>query len=178
MHPNILTLISFFFSVLFFVFVYSHLYLFAVLSSFGFIFDALDGYVARKKNIASPFGAFLDSTLDRVSDFLVISSFGYAGIARWEIVVPALLTAFLVSYARARGQRLGVDLKMGFFQRPERLLSIILALVFYMLFSRLEFVSFNVVEVFLLIITFFNFLTFTWRVNAIRGSHFVREGLF
>jgi len=97
--------------------------------------DILDGAVARTGKTITPFGAFLDSTLDRCSDFAI-----YIGIsvhfARSGNYVTALLAlgamaaAFLVSYTRARAECLIKLCKAGFFARPERLGFLIGALFF------------------------------------------------
>ncbi len=92
--------------------------------------DLLDGRIARKRGMASKRGAFIDSTLDRYSDAAV-----YAGLL-WLfagdrvlslIVFSAALGAMLVSYARARGEALGVQDAPAFAQRPERILLLVLA---------------------------------------------------
>jgi CDP-diacylglycerol--glycerol-3-phosphate 3-phosphatidyltransferase len=92
------------------------------------LFDVLDGTVARRSNRSSTFGAFLDSTLDRVADAAVMG-----GLATFYALNPAhrsvpmmivcllgLTGAFLTSYTRARAEALGIDAKVGLLQRPER----------------------------------------------------------
>jgi CDP-diacylglycerol--glycerol-3-phosphate 3-phosphatidyltransferase len=92
------------------------------------LFDVLDGTVARRSNRSSTFGAFLDSTLDRVADGAVM-----AGLATFYALNPVhrnlpmmivcmlgLLGAFLTSYTRARAEALGIEAKVGILQRPER----------------------------------------------------------
>lgn len=90
-------------------------------------FDLLDGALARAGNTATAFGAFLDSTLDRLSEGVVLAAVayhfaahsqpGYAGLA-----VLALLGSVLVSYTRARAEALGVDCRVGVLTRAERVL--------------------------------------------------------
>ncbi|MDB4908257.1 MAG: CDP-alcohol phosphatidyltransferase [Gemmatimonadetes bacterium] len=92
------------------------------------LFDVLDGTVARRSNKSSTFGAFLDSTLDRVADGAVLG--GLAIFYAWDPVhhsLPMLVTcilgimgAYLTSYTRARAEALGIDAKVGMLQRPER----------------------------------------------------------
>jgi CDP-diacylglycerol--glycerol-3-phosphate 3-phosphatidyltransferase len=92
------------------------------------LFDVLDGTVARRSNKSSTFGAFLDSTLDRVADGAL-----FAGLAVFYAVNPAhhnvpmvavclagLIGSFMTSYIRARAESLGLDAKVGMVQRPER----------------------------------------------------------
>lgn len=100
----------------------------------GFL-DMLDGQVARRANRATPFGAFLDSTLDRYSDILlymglvvhyaVMGSFFYVILA-----AIAMASSFMVSYTRARAEVLIASCKVGFMERPERLVLLILGGVF------------------------------------------------
>ncbi len=92
------------------------------------LFDVLDGTVARRTGRSSPFGAFYDSTLDRVADGAVLSglTFFYATSPVHHsgpmvvVCLAGLLGGFLVSYTRARAEALGVNAKVGFMQRPER----------------------------------------------------------
>ncbi|MDQ6887301.1 MAG: CDP-alcohol phosphatidyltransferase family protein [Gemmatimonadota bacterium] len=92
--------------------------------------DVFDGRVARARGIASERGAFLDSTLDRFSE-----TFAFAGLAYWFAEQPRAVVAvalalggsLLVSYARARGEALGVSCKGGIMQRAERLVLLAIA---------------------------------------------------
>jgi len=89
--------------------------------------DALDGVVARVSGRQSRFGAFLDSMSDRVSDasyILALTLMGASGLLCYTLLVAS----YLVSYARARGEGLGVQLKgVGLVERQERVLAILLA---------------------------------------------------
>ncbi len=113
--------------------------------------DILDGELARRTHHRSRFGAFLDSTLDRVSDGMVLA--GIAGFylvhllllvlvpakqladnvapQTWAVVsltaILAMLGSFMVSYTRARAEGLGVECKVGWFERPVRMVLIIVA---------------------------------------------------
>jgi CDP-diacylglycerol--glycerol-3-phosphate 3-phosphatidyltransferase len=98
--------------------------------------DALDGAVARAGAGPTTAGAFLDSTLDRVSELMVgaalVVYFALQG-PDWAPVVAVLVfmgAAQLVSYTRARAEALGVDCKVGFMSRPERLVGLGLAFLF------------------------------------------------
>lgn len=92
--------------------------------------DIFDGRVARARGIVAPHGAFLDSTLDRFAE-----TFAFAGLALLFAgrpaallgVVLALGASLLVSYARARGEALGVQGVGGVMQRAERLVLLALA---------------------------------------------------
>ena len=93
------------------------------------LFDVLDGTVARRTGQSSTFGAFYDSTLDRVAD-----GFLMGGLVVFYATHPVhhsqpmmlvalfgLLATFLTSYTRARAEGLGLDAKVGTLQRPERI---------------------------------------------------------
>ena len=92
------------------------------------LFDVLDGTVARRSNKSSMFGAFLDSTLDRLADGFVLGGLAvFYATSRIHGSVPLMITAllglvgaFLTSYTRARAESLGLDAKVGLLQRPER----------------------------------------------------------
>jgi CDP-diacylglycerol--glycerol-3-phosphate 3-phosphatidyltransferase len=98
------------------------------------VFDMLDGKVARGREMVSKFGAFYDSTLDRVGESAL-----YTGIALYfasggvperimlpavGITITALACSLMVSYARARAEGLGLDCKVGIAQRAERILGL------------------------------------------------------
>lgn len=83
--------------------------------------DGLDGYIARKRGLQSSFGAFLDSTVDRVSDSLYTCSIAIAGIADAVAAFAILTSEYVVSYTRARAETLGVNLAgVGLMERGER----------------------------------------------------------
>ncbi|CAN5868369.1 CDP-alcohol phosphatidyltransferase family protein [soil metagenome] len=92
------------------------------------LFDVLDGTVARRSNRSSTFGAFLDSTLDRVADGFVLGGLAvFYATSTLHHSIPLVITsllglmgAFLTSYTRARAEALGLDAKVGMLQRPER----------------------------------------------------------
>lgn len=91
------------------------------------LFDMMDGRLARMGHMSSSFGALWDSTLDRYSE--LVSLFGIAlifleafGDWFWMGVVTfaAMVGSVMVSYVRARAEGLGIECKVGFMQRPER----------------------------------------------------------
>jgi CDP-diacylglycerol--glycerol-3-phosphate 3-phosphatidyltransferase len=94
------------------------------------ICDILDGSLARVSGQASPFGAFLDSVLDRYSDMLVLAGivFLFVRVGRLTegiAALAALIGTVMVSYTRARAEALGVECRIGFMERGERLLALI-----------------------------------------------------
>lgn len=92
------------------------------------LFDVLDGTVARRSNKSSTFGAFLDSTLDRLADGAVMAGLAtfyalnpvHRSIPMVVVCMLGLIGAFLTSYTRARAEALGIEAKVGMLQRPER----------------------------------------------------------
>jgi CDP-diacylglycerol---glycerol-3-phosphate 3-phosphatidyltransferase len=92
----------------------------------GGVFDALDGAVARETNRMSSFGAFLDSTLDRLSEAAVFVGliFFYAGANRpYEALLTAVAMTFslLTSYTRARAEGLNISCEVGLLERAGRI---------------------------------------------------------
>ncbi|MCX6022493.1 MAG: CDP-alcohol phosphatidyltransferase family protein [Chloroflexi bacterium] len=99
-------------------------------------FDMLDGQLARATKQASLFGALLDSTLDRVEEAAVL--FGLAAYYLSEggergiqilLIVAALEGSLMVSYVKARAEGLGLRCDVGWFQRPERVVAMAIALM-------------------------------------------------
>ena len=91
----------------------------------GGLFDALDGAVARESNRMSNFGAFLDSTLDRLSEAAIFVGiiFFYASAGRpYEALLAgaAMTFSLLTSYARARAEGLGIECQVGLLERAGR----------------------------------------------------------
>lgn len=91
-------------------------------------FDVLDGMVARKSGRESTFGAFYDSTLDRVADGAVLggltvfwaSDTSRHALGMVVVCLFAIVGTYLTSYTRARAEGLGLDARVGLMQRPER----------------------------------------------------------
>lgn len=99
----------------------------ALLLLFGSVGDLLDGPLARLTGKASRFGAFLDSTVDRYSDFFVFAgvAYFYAVESSWGlcwVTLGILLGAFITSYTKARAESLIPSCSVGVFERAERIL--------------------------------------------------------
>ena len=98
--------------------------------------DGMDGAVARAGAGPTKAGAFLDSTLDRVSELMVAAALVVYFVRegpQWGPVVAVLVfmgAAQMVSYIRARAEALGVDCKVGFMSRPERLVGLGIGFLF------------------------------------------------
>jgi CDP-diacylglycerol--glycerol-3-phosphate 3-phosphatidyltransferase len=101
----------------------------------GSIMDTLDGRYSRMSGKGTPFGAFLDSTLDRLEEGIVLTAVGAYFAARHNqvavaAVVAAVLFSLMVSYTRARAEALGVACKVGLATRPVRVVILSAGLVF------------------------------------------------
>lgn len=95
------------------------------------IFDFIDGKVAYRLELQSEFGAFWDSTLDRFSDLALLTGliYLYASLGRSDYVLVATLTlvfSLMTSYARARAESLLEHCKVGFMERPERIVLLVI----------------------------------------------------
>lgn len=106
------------------------------------LFDVLDGTVARRTGKSTVFGAFYDSTLDRVADGGVMAGLTifYAtspvhhNIYMVVVCLLGIIGTFLISYTRARAESLGIDAKVGLMQRPERVILLSAPQAFFGLF--------------------------------------------
>jgi len=101
----------------------------------GSIMDTLDGRYSRMSGKGTPFGAFLDSTLDRLEEGIVLIAVGAYFASRNNQVaaaatVAAVLGSLMVSYTRARAEALGVECKVGLATRPVRVVILSIGLVF------------------------------------------------
>ena len=105
------------------------------------LMDAFDGALAKAQNRVSAFGGFLDSTTDRLSDALYLAPIAWLyGVAPdspahdepWvaAVALVALIASFLVSYVKARAESLGFDCRVGIAERAERVILLIIGLVF------------------------------------------------
>jgi CDP-diacylglycerol--glycerol-3-phosphate 3-phosphatidyltransferase len=106
----------------------------AALFVIGSILDILDGALARSRGTGSPFGAFLDSTVDRVGEGFMLGAIGLVFVRHgqtWAVALAfaAIAGSFLVSYTRARAEALALKGDVGFGSRAERVVVITTGLV-------------------------------------------------
>jgi len=126
-HPNLLTLIGVLINVAAGIALAARRFVLAgVVMIVANIFDFIDGKVAHQLHLESRFGAFWDSTLDRFSDLALLTGliFLYSKLGRSDYVLVAALTlifSIMTSYARARAESLIQKCKVGFMERPERI---------------------------------------------------------
>lgn len=130
------------------------------------LFDMLDGALARLTGKVTRFGAVLDSTLDRLSEAVlllaILAVFAREGQAGWSLIAgTAMLGSIMVSYIRARVEGLGIECKTGLFTRPERV--IILALGLLLSHFNYALVAAIGLLALLSLITILERLAFAWR---------------
>jgi len=122
--PNMLTSLALVFGLgAGILFAINHPFWASIMIVFCGLFDILDGKVAAKAHNQSLFGAIFDSSLDRYSEFFI-----YLGLAihfhkHWAIwiIFFTIIGSTMVSYTRARAEGLGIECKIGFMQRAERM---------------------------------------------------------
>jgi len=131
-HPNVLTVIGLVINILAAILFAKGLFLWAgLVVVFAGIFDMVDGEVARRTNRVTKFGAFFDSVIDRYSDMVLL-----LGLVIWYakmdklfymgLAVFALIGSIMTSYTRARAESLIPACKVGFLERPERIVLLII----------------------------------------------------
>lgn len=141
-HPNLLTTLGFLITAgSAFAFHQHAVRLAGFLILLGGVFDILDGRVARLSRLGSKFGAFYDSTLDRISEIAVY--FGILSLyndqrTEWPedvamiyLIMLAMAGSLMISYTRARAEALGLDCKVGLMARAERVVLIGGAALFF-----------------------------------------------
>jgi CDP-diacylglycerol--glycerol-3-phosphate 3-phosphatidyltransferase len=126
-HPNVLTFVGVVINVLAaWALALGRFVLAGLIMVVANIFDFIDGKVAHELDLQSKFGAFWDSTLDRFSDLALLVGliYLYSSLGRSDYVLVAALTlifSIMTSYARARAESLVERCKVGFMERPERI---------------------------------------------------------
>jgi phosphatidylinositol phosphate synthase len=140
-HPNLLTTIGFVVTVSSaFAFDGHHVRTAGGLVLLGGFFDILDGRVARLTKLGSKFGAFYDSTLDRISEIVVFLGMlslyndyrsDISSVGMIYLIMLAMAGSLMISYTRARAAALGLDCKVGLMPRAERVVLIGTAALFF-----------------------------------------------
>lgn len=131
--------------------------------------DSLDGAVAKARGITSPFGALLDSTLDRISDALLLAPIAWLyafppgapdpdGSWVTALALIALVASFLVSYVKARAEGLGLTCNVGIIERAERLILVVTGLLL------------DLVPLMLAILVLLSIVTFLQRLFYVRAQ--------
>ena len=130
-------------------------------------FDMLDGAVARVSEKVTPFGAFFDSVSDRLAEGIVLGAVGIWYAREGDFVMLAVvfivaICSFLVSYTRARAEAVGLDCKVGFASRPERVVGLGIGFVFANLWGGI------VLNAMLLLLAVLTTMTVVQRVLDVR----------
>jgi CDP-diacylglycerol--glycerol-3-phosphate 3-phosphatidyltransferase len=134
--PNQLTVTGFVLNTCAAVLIFERYWVLAtVVFVIGSVVDALDGALARAHGKMTQFGAFLDSTLDRVSEGVILGAIALVLADQGETVAlacvfVALVGSFLVSYTRAKAEAIGLKGDVGLMSRTERIVLLAVALPF------------------------------------------------
>jgi len=156
--PNLLTVSGFFINLIASYYIYiDNFNAAAIIILLASLFDIMDGILARKTNMKTKFGGFLDSTVDRLSEGVL-----YLGVLLFYIKISekngiilsysAMFFSFLISYTRARAGGLKIDCEIGIFTRPERIIVLIIGLLI------------NQLLITLVVINIFSFITVIQRI--------------
>ena len=174
-NPNIVTIISPFIAIISALFFASGNLMggaiFILLSGF---LDVVDGAVARYHGRASPFGAFLDSTMDRFADAIIFIGIIYGGYCNWFVGVLAIHSAITVSYVRARAESQGVECNIGIAERAVRMIILMLGAIIAAIFnSDIIFTYFIYLLVILSYFTVGQRIVHVWK--ALNGSRVPKQ---
>jgi CDP-diacylglycerol--glycerol-3-phosphate 3-phosphatidyltransferase len=149
----------------------------AALLTAGSLLDAVDGALARAQGNVTAFGGFLDSTLDRAGETII-----YIGVGAWFLTtstdpvwpvmaaMAALGASFLVSYAHARAQGIGLAADVGLAPRTERLVLVIAGIALAGLGFTAGLVGALVIIAALGAVTVFQRIRHVWRLSGAAGS--------
>ncbi len=160
-HPNFLTTLGFLVTLAAgLLYDQDHVRVAGLFVLLGGVFDIFDGRVARVSGLASKFGSFYDSTLDRISEIVVFLGLAslyndyradLTDITMIYVIFLAMGGSLMVSYTRARAEALGLDCSVGLMQRAERVVLLGLgSLVFGLMWDRM---ALNVILVVVAVLT-------------------------
>jgi len=171
-NPNYITIISVFLACIPAFLFLQQRFLLGALSLSLFAFDLIDGAVARVHGKTSKFGGFLDAVCDRFADGVVIMGIGLSGQTHITLCFLALITSFLVSYSKAKGEVvIGIDkpgtneLSIGFAERPERLAILFFTSIAYVLFETVSFFGLNFIDLGLVLLILLSSTTAILRIQ-------------
>jgi len=135
-HPNALTFVGLLINVVAAWYLSQGQFLIAGFVIIGAgIFDMVDGRVARETNQVTSFGGFFDSVLDRYSDLILLMGllvyYGKIDRSPYVVLTAVVMTAsVMISYARSRAENIIPTCKVGFMERPERIVLLIIGALF------------------------------------------------
>jgi CDP-diacylglycerol---glycerol-3-phosphate 3-phosphatidyltransferase len=171
--PNAISLTGFALNLLAAVLVWEKLFFLGGIAFIvGSIMDTLDGRYSRMSGKGTPFGAFLDSTLDRIEEGIVLTAVAGYFAARGNqaaaaAVVVAVLASLMVSYTRARAEALGVECKVGLATRPVRVVILSIGLIFA---KGASLGSFELLEPAVYVLAALSLLTVAQRIRHVRSE--------
>ena len=129
------------------------------------LFRSVDGAVAGYHDRASPFGAFLDSTMDRFSVAIIFIGIIFGGYCHWFVGVLAIHSAITVSYVRARAESQGVECNIGIAERAVRMIILMLGAILAVIFnSNIIFTYFIYILVILSYFTVAQRIVHVWKM--------------
>jgi archaetidylinositol phosphate synthase len=166
--PNIITLFGVVFPVVFFVLIIHGLYWYALVVFILNAVDMLDGIVARSQHKVTAFGGFLDSTVDRFADFMILVAFGFANLVPWGIVLTLVLLTYLISYIRSRTELAAkgtLVANVGIMERTERLVVLFIGLLLYTLLPHVALAAHNILSLTFLLLIVLSAVTVVQRVT-------------
>ena len=164
-NPNIVTVISPFIALISaYFFATGNLVLGAIFILLSGFLDVVDGAVARYHGRASPFGAFLDSTMDRFADAIIFIGIIFGGYIDWFVGVLAIHSAITVSYVRARAESQGAECNIGIAERAVRMIILMIgALIAAIFCSKIIFTYFIYILVILSYFTVGQRIFYVWK---------------
>jgi phosphatidylglycerophosphate synthase len=169
LNPNFITIIGIIPPILFLIFMNSHRWGWAIAMLILTPLDMIDGIVARANNSVTAFGGFLDSTMDRIGDFLIIAGLYAGGLISLPLAAVLLLVTFLISYARSRAELASHSnqiFNQGIIERPERILYILVIVIIFSLWPNVSLGGYNLTTVLITILILLSIITITQRVYA------------
>jgi phosphatidylglycerophosphate synthase len=169
LNPNFITIIGIIPPILFLIFMNSHMWGWAIAMLILTPLDMIDGIVARANNSVTAFGGFLDSTMDRIGDFLIIAGLYAGGLTTLPLAALLLLVTFLISYARSRAELASHSnqiFNQGIIERPERILYILLVVIIFCLWPNVSLGGYSFTTVLITILILLSIITITQRVYA------------
>ncbi len=134
-HPNVITVSSLILAVIAFFFYRNGIFWAGAIFLFWCgIFDTFDGEIARRRKMISKLGSFLDSTVDRINEFIIYFGLYFYYFEKGSYVhywiLVAIFGSMMVSYTRARAEGLGISPQVGIFERFTRIVLLIAVSVF------------------------------------------------
>lgn len=167
-NPNYISISGVVFVIIFFICIILRLYIFAVIVFLLNGVDILDGMIAHSQKKVTAFGGFLDSTIDRFCDFIIITSFAFGGIVSWTIIAPLLLVSYMISYIRSRTElatKGKLTAKVGIIERPDRLCIIFVSLILYILFPKIILFKLNIISFIFILLIILSIVTVIQRIK-------------